>query len=418
LHNPITTYCPFLFYHSHLLLLCVYTYEYFIYFFHVFCQALTREEFSSHTRLSHTHFFFVTLTHTQTMYHSLEDEFEHWEVPDRYKLVKILGKGSYGEVAEAFDRTTKRKVAIKRMPDVLSEETDARRMFREIFILRRLKHKHVCDLVDILKPPQDLKAFKDVYMVFEFLDTDLYKLLQSEQYLTDEHVQSFLYQLLCGIKHIHAANCIHRDLKPANILLNEDCTLKICDFGLSRVMPKSKKSSSSSSMLPKSPLPSNKSSSRTSSSSSSSSSSNKTTNTGSRPQKLNRSMTKHVVTRWYRSPELILLQNYDTAVDVWSAGCIFAELLSMQKKNVKDYRKRRALFPGKSCFPLTGRGSSPYNDSYDQLNVIFDVIGKFFLCVCVGGRPLNHLLNHPLTQVHLKKRTMQSSRTLRDTWKS
>ena len=300
-----------------------------------------------------------------------EDEFEHWDVPERYKLVKVLGKGSYGEVAEAYDKITERKVAIKRMPDVLSEETDAIRMFREIFILRRLKHKHVCDLVDILKPPKDLKEFRDVYMVFEFLDTDLYKLLQSEQYLTDEHVQSFLYQLLCGIKHIHAANCIHRDLKPANILLNEDCTLKICDFGLSRVMPK--KNSSSSSLLPKSPMPLKKSSSG--GAITTSSSSRKSKNKAGRPQQLNRSMTKHVVTRWYRSPELILLQNYDTAVDIWSAGCIFAELLSMQKKNVSDYRKRRALFPGKSCFPLTGRGSSPYNDSYDQLNVIFDVIG-------------------------------------------
>ena len=293
------------------------------------------------------------------------DEFEHWDVPERYELVKVLGKGSYGEVAEAYDRITKRKVAIKRMPDVLSDETDAIRMFREIFILRRLKHKHVINLVDILKPPKELKDFKDVYMVFEFLDTDLYKLLQSEQYLTDEHVQSFLYQLLCGLKHIHAANCIHRDLKPANILLNEDCTLKICDFGLSRVMPKKKSSSSSSksSLLPKSPMPSKKTSTSS------------TRAIAGRPQRLNRSMTKHVVTRWYRCPELILLQNYDTAVDVWSAGCIFAELLSMQKKNVSDYRKRRALFPGKSCFPLTGRGSSPFNDSYDQLNVIFDVIG-------------------------------------------
>jgi mitogen-activated protein kinase 1/3 len=87
-------------------------------------------------------------------------------------------------------------------------------------------------------------------------------------------------------------------------------------------------------------------------------------------------MTKHVVTRWYRSPELILLQEYDCSVDMWSVGCIFAELLSMQKRNVANYRDRRPIFPGKSCFPLTADNNpNKYNDDRDQLNVIFDVIG-------------------------------------------
>jgi mitogen-activated protein kinase 1/3 len=101
-----------------------------------------------------------------------------------------------------------------------------------------------------------------------------------------------------------------------------------------------------------------------------------------RPQ-LKRQLTRHVVTRWYRAPELILLQEYTSAVDVWSAGCIFAELLGMQKESVKDYHDRVALFPGKSCYPLSGdlrdhEKSSFEGDreSVDQLSVIFDVIGS------------------------------------------
>jgi len=72
--------------------------------------------------------------------------------------------------------------------------------------------------------------------VFEYLDTDLYKLILSEQFLTIPHIQRFLYQMLCGLKYMHSARVIHRDLKPANILLNEDCSLRICDFGLSRII--------------------------------------------------------------------------------------------------------------------------------------------------------------------------------------
>ncbi|CAN0431778.1 unnamed protein product, partial [Ectocarpus fasciculatus] len=90
---------------------------------------------------------------------------------------------------------------------------------------------------------------------------------------------------------------------------------------------------------------------------------------------LKRQLTKHVVTRWYRAPELILLQDYNNAVDMWSLGCILAELLSMQKESFPTSQERNALFPGKSCFPLSAEKPSSYSDALDQLNVIFDVIG-------------------------------------------
>ncbi len=95
----------------------------------------------------------------------------------------------------------------------------------------------------------------------------------------------------------------------------------------------------------------------------------------SRPH-LSSQLTKHVVTRWYRAPELILIQPYGAAVDIWSTGCIFGELLSMQEGSVQNYQNRVPLFPGGSCYPLSrDQISSNTSERLDQLNVIFSVIG-------------------------------------------
>ena len=77
-------------------------------------------------------------------------------------------------------------------------------------------------------------AFEDVYVVSELMDTDLHQIIQTGQPLSRDHVQYFMYQILCGIKYIHGCNVVHRDLKPSNLLLNQNCDLKICDFGLAR----------------------------------------------------------------------------------------------------------------------------------------------------------------------------------------
>ena len=90
---------------------------------------------------------------------------------------------------------------------------------------------------------------------------------------------------------------------------------------------------------------------------------------------LTRQMTKHVATRWYRAPELILIQPYTAAVDMWSLGCILAELLSMQVGNCPGYEDRKPIFPGGTCYPLSGDGEFKYGDRFEQLNVIFSVIG-------------------------------------------
>jgi mitogen-activated protein kinase 1/3 len=90
---------------------------------------------------------------------------------------------------------------------------------------------------------------------------------------------------------------------------------------------------------------------------------------------LTRQLTKHVVTRWYRAPELILIQPYTSAVDIWSLGCILAELLSMQEGSVPGYQDRIPLFPGGTCYPLSGGDTGEADERLDQLSVIFGVIG-------------------------------------------
>ena len=158
-------------------------------------------------------------------------------------------------------------------------------------------------LKDIMRPPSK-DDFNDVYLVYELMDTDLHQILRSSQGLSDEHSQYFLYQILRGLKYVHTAQVLHRDLKPSNLLLNANCDLKICDFGLARTSSE------------------------------------------------RGFMTEYVVTRWYRAPELLLsCEDYTSAIDIWSMGCILAEILG-----------RKPLFPGK--------------DYIHQMRLIVEVLGS------------------------------------------
>ena len=154
-----------------------------------------------------------------------KSDFDKWDVGDRYQLKRMLGRGSYGEVAQAIDvsrqktgKSSKEEafpqhcssayVAVKKIAKAFDQEVDAIRIFREMHILRRLRgHSCVIQLVDVVQPrSSDLKHFNDLYLVFEYVDTDLYKLIMSPQYLTTEHIQTFLYQMLVGLKYIHSSS--------------------------------------------------------------------------------------------------------------------------------------------------------------------------------------------------------------------
>ncbi|CAM8982137.1 unnamed protein product [Rhodiola kirilowii] len=212
----------------------------------------------------------------------------------QYEVQEVVGKGSYGVVGSAIDTHTGEKVAIKKINDVFEHVSDATRILREIKLLRLLKHPDIVEIKHIMLPPSR-REFKDIYVVFELMESDLHHVIKANDDLTPEHHQFFLYQLLRGLKYIHTANVFHRDLKPKNILANADCKLKICDFGLARV------------------------------------------SFNDAPSAI--FWTDYVATRWYRAPELCgsFFSKYTPAIDIWSIGCIFAEILS-----------GKPLFPGKN----------------------------------------------------------------------
>lgn len=210
-------------------------------------------------------------------------------VDDKYEYIKQIGSGAYGVVCSAYDHKLKCKVAIKKVHNAFEDLIDAKRIVREIKLLKFFDHENVIALLEVQRPPQGRTGFEDIYIITDLMETDMHRVIYSRQDLTDDHIQYFMYQLLRGCLYIHSCNIIHRDLKPSNLLLNKNCDLKVCDFGLARGYEES------------------------------------TT-----------TLTEYVVTRWYRAPEVILnASHYTNALDVWSIGCIFAELLG-----------RAPLFPG------------------------------------------------------------------------
>ncbi|KDP33076.1 hypothetical protein JCGZ_13613 [Jatropha curcas] len=222
------------------------------------------------------------------------DFFSEYGDSNRYKIQEVIGKGSYGVVCSAIDTHTGEKVAIKKIHDIFEHISDAARILREIKLLRLLRHPDIVEIKHIMHPPSR-RDFKDIYVVFELMESDLHQVIKANDDLTREHYQFFLYQLLRALKYIHTANVYHRDLKPKNILANANCKLKICDFGLARV---------SFSDTPTTIF-----------------------------------WTDYVATRWYRAPELCgsFFSKYTPAIDIWSIGCIFAEVLT-----------GKPLFPGKN----------------------------------------------------------------------
>lgn len=289
----------------------------------------------------------------------------NWEIDEKYSLITKLGQGSYGSVYSAKDNLTGELVAIKELKGIFDDFIDARRMLREICIMIHLNHPCIIKIKEVIVKPNDFSSF---FIVMEHAETDLKKLIRSPTFLDHEQVRYLLYQAVVGIRYMHSANILHRDLKPANILINSDCSLKICDFGLSRSMTEN---TTNLSVVEEegTEVTSAKLSMRKLSE-------------GKLQRNIKRQLSGHVVTRWYRAPELILLdKNYDKEIDVWSLGCVYAELLSMIRDNAPYYVERGPIFPGKSCFPLSPdvgitslRNGYPANDN-DQLNVIMEILG-------------------------------------------
>ncbi|CDO54011.1 similar to Saccharomyces cerevisiae YHR030C SLT2 Serine/threonine MAP kinase [Geotrichum candidum] len=219
----------------------------------------------------------------------------HFAIDNRYTIQKLLGKGTYGVVCQATETgaSNGRRIAIKKVMKIFTNEILVKRAFRELRLMRHFRgHKNIISLYDL--DMVTIHPYDGLYCYQELMDLDLARLLQGPIELSDLHVQSMVYQILCGIKYIHSANVIHRDLKPGNILINAQGQLKICDFGLARgILDDTER---------------------------------------------NRiKITKYVATRWYRAPELIISNKiYTTAIDMWSVGCILCEFFG-----------RKPIFKGK-----------------------------------------------------------------------
>jgi len=160
-------------------------------------------------------------------------QFADWEVGTDYVVEKMLGTGSYGKVALALKKSTGQKVAIKRMENIFEDETDCKRILREVCLMRKLRHPFLVELVEIIYPMKPA-TFDILYVVMEYAESDLKKIIKSNINLEMLHIQTIVYNLLCAIKYLHESNVLHRDLKPANVLINEDCSVKLCDYGLAR----------------------------------------------------------------------------------------------------------------------------------------------------------------------------------------
>ena len=255
----------------------------------------------------------------------------------RYQAIEQIGEGSYGSVISAYDRVGQTKVAVKKIRDVFDDLVDAKRVVREIRALRCLNHDNIIRLVDLPMPPSP-QNFRDIYIVTELMDQDLYSVIYHHEKLSTQHIQFILYQILCALKYIHSAGVIHRDLTPKNILISSECKVKLCDFGLARCL---------------------------------------TPATG---DSKDRKLTQYVVTRWYRAPEILLgCETYTEAVDVWGLGCILGEML-----------QRAPLFPGddnisqiRHILGIVGRP-----EEQDRLDFITNPRARKFVRLVAPSRPV------------------------------
>ncbi|MGH0155088.1 UNVERIFIED_CONTAM: hypothetical protein FKN15_044357, partial [Acipenser sinensis] len=207
---------------------------------------------------------------------------------DKFDIIGIIGEGTYGQVYKAKDKDTGELVALKKVRLDNEKEGFPITAIREIKILRQLNHRSVVNMKEIVTDKQDALDFKNdrgaFYLVFEYMDHDLMGLLESGLVqFSEEHIKSFMRQLLEGLEYCHKKSFLHRDIKCSNILLNNSGQIKLADFGLARLYNSEE----------------------------------------SRPY------TNKVITLWYRPPELLLgEERYTPAIDVWSCGCILGELFT------------------------------------------------------------------------------------------
>ncbi|EGT58108.1 CBN-SMA-5 protein [Caenorhabditis brenneri] len=229
----------------------------------------------------------------------LQHDFKLERAAETYEPIQNIGSGAFGIVCEAVETSSDYKVAIKKVAHASATPTLARRTLREIRVLRYIDHPNIVTLRDIFRTQGPLGI--DVFLVMDLMQNNLHHIIYgNEEPLDEYYINQFLGQLLRGLEYLHVASIAHRDLKPSNLLVNQDGTLRIADFGMAKFTDNSSKKHDDEEHC--------------------------------------YYMTQHVATLPYRAPELLfVLPEHSTAVDMWAVGCIFGEMVT-----------RNELLPGRS----------------------------------------------------------------------
>ncbi|KAK3524034.1 hypothetical protein QTP70_017548 [Hemibagrus guttatus] len=337
-------------------------------------KVRTKSELSSGTHRG-------AMTEGEGHFYSVQVGDSTFTVLRRYQQLRAIGSGAQGIVCSALDTVLGIPVAVKKLSRPFQNQTHAKRAYRELVLLKCVNHKNIIRLLNVFTPQKSLEEFQDLYLVMELMDASLCQVIHMD--LDHERMSYLLYQILCGIRHLHSAGIIHRDLKPSNIVVKSDCTLKILDFGLARTAC------------------------------------------------TNFMMTPYVVTRYYRAPEVILGMKYKENVDIWSVGCIMGEMVkgsvifqgtdhidqwnkvievlgtpSLEFMNrlmetVRNYVMNKPHFPGVSFSELFPDWAFPSDTEHDKLKTsqARDLLSKMLVIDPESRISVQEALSHPYIHV-------------------
>ncbi|KAG9354117.1 hypothetical protein JZ751_012241 [Albula glossodonta] len=272
-------------------------------------------------------------------------------------LTKIEPQPNTSPQIAGYDAVLDRNVAIKKLSRPFQNQTHAKRAYRELVLMKCVNHKNIISLLNVFTPQKSLEEFQDVYLVMELMDANLCQVIQME--LDHERMSYLLYQMLCGIKHLHSAGIIHRDLKPSNIVVKSDCTLKILDFGLART--------AGTSFM----------------------------------------MTPYVVTRYYRAPEVILGMGYkENDIDQWNKvieqlGTPSPEFMKKLQPTVRNYVENRPKYAGLTFPKLFPDCLFPADSEHNKLKAsqARDLLSKMLIIDPAKRISVDEALQHPYINV-------------------
>uniref|UniRef100_A0A8C7I727 Stress-activated protein kinase JNK n=1 Tax=Oncorhynchus kisutch TaxID=8019 RepID=A0A8C7I727_ONCKI len=290
-------------------------------------------------------------------FYSVEVGDSTFTVLKRYQNLKPIGSGAQGIVCAGSDSVLDRNVAIKKLSRPFQNQTHAKRAYRELVLMKCVNHKNIISLLNVFTPQKSLEDFQDVYLCMELMDANLCQVIQME--LDHERMSYLLYQMLCGIKHLHSAGIIHRDLKPSNIVVKSDCTLKILDFGLART--------AGTSFM----------------------------------------MTPYVVTRYYRAPEVILGMGYkENDIDQWNKvieqlGTPAPEFMKKLQPTVRNYVENRPKYTGLTFPKLFPDCLFPADSEHNKLKAsqARDLLCKMLIIDPAKRIQVDEALQHPYINV-------------------